>query len=403
MPTRSRVVVLSIVGVLLVALAATLTGPVPGGVTSAAGTTAASSTAARGAQSGATSLSAQIVQPGARKARAGNALLTGTVKFNPARKGRPVQIQRRVEGSGKWRTVARKQQDKRGRVSFNGKGYDRGDPYEYRGRALRWKGLKPIAASPESAAAWQLKFNDEFSGRKLQAHWADRKPTHKACAKVGDPRTRKVRKGTLRFSVKLDPAKRNQRCKTSYGKFRYYLNGQISTQHVPVAYSYGTLSARIKFQKGRGQHSSFWLQPLEWNPGADPSVAGAEVDIVEFFGKGYPDGGLASFLYNYGITDGDGDLVKIGGVSRKASRMLPKRDAWWKRFHVFSLQWTPKTYTFLVDGKPHFRTARGVVENAEYMILGLTTSEWELGQAKRLGIKPEGTMYIDWVRVWQER
>ena len=68
-------------------------------------------------------------------------------------------------------------------------------------------------------------------------------------------------------------------------------------------------------------------------------MAGAEIDIAEFFGKGYQQGGLASFLYNYAITD-SATASKIGGLAPSATRMLPPRDAWWKRFHVFSLEWT---------------------------------------------------------------
>ena len=82
--------------------------------------------------------------------------------------------------------------------------------------------------------------------------------------------------------------------------------------------------------------------------------------------------------------------------------MLPRRDAWWKRFHVFSLEWTEGAYRFSVDGRQHSVLTRGVTSVDEFLILGLMTSAWELKQAKRLGIRPGGTMQVDWVRVWQK-
>ena len=209
----------------------------------------------------------------------------------------------------------------------------------------------------------------------------------------------RVRLGTLRLQVRLNPAKRNRTCRVDGERLRYYLNGQVSTQHVPHAFTRGTFAARIKFPRQRGQHGGFWMQPVRsrYLPGR-PARSGAEIDVVEFFGKGYPEGGLASFLYNYGIERG---TKKIGGVWPRATRMLGRRDAWWKSYHVFSLEWTERSYTFSVDGRVHWRTGRGVSGIDEYLILSMLTSDWELLQAKRLGIRPRGTMKVDWVRVWQ--
>jgi len=156
----------------------------------------------------------------------------------------------------------------------------------------------------------------------------------------------------------------------------------------------------MKFPRTRGQHGAFWMQPLnrrylEGRPGQ----SGAEVDIAEFFGQGYPQGGFASFLYNYGI---DGGSKKIGGMSPRATRMLPRGDAWWKSYHVFSLEWTERAYIFRVDGREHWRTRRGVSRVDEYLILSLLSSDWELRQAKKLGTQPKGTMHVDWTRVWQK-
>jgi len=353
-------------------------------------------------QEGVTSLTAPVVQPGRRDTASRGARLAGTVRFRPAREGRPVVIQRRVPG-GSWTRVARERQNAAGSVSFTGPAYARsGAPFAYRGVVARGGGLARKAAAPQSADVWRPVFSDEFSGRRLGPKWADRvsHATSRECSKVGDPRASKVRFGTLRLIARLDPARRGRTCRVDGQRVRYYLNGQVSTQHVPHAFTRGTFAARIKFPRNRGQHGAFWMQPMQprYLPGR-PAASGAEIDIVEFFGKGYPQGGLASVVYNYAMADG---ARKIGGMAPRATAMLPRGDAWWKSYHVFSLEWTRRAYIFRVDGREHWRTRRGVSGIDEYLILSLLTSDWELVQAQRLGIRPGGTMHVDWARVWQK-
>jgi beta-glucanase (GH16 family) len=253
---------------------------------------------------------------------------------------------------------------------------------------------------------WAEASTSEFGGRKLGRHWADRRTTStsRKCSKVGDRRASQVRRGTLRLRVMVNPDRRGDSCRIRQGpdkgSYRHYLNGQVSTQHVPHAFTFGTFAARVKFPRTRGKHGAFWLQTMNrrYLKGR-PGKSGAEIDIAEFFGQGYPEGGFASFLYNYGIKAG---TKKIGGLAPSATRMLPRGDAWWKSYHVVSLEWTKRAYIFRVDGRQHWRTRRGVSRIDEYLILSLLSSDWELRQAKKLGINPEGTMHVDWARVWQK-
>jgi hypothetical protein len=66
---------------------------------------------------------------------------------------------------------------------------------------------------------------------------------------------------------------------------------------------------------------------------------------------------------------------------------------------VFTLQWTPRSYEFRVDGRPHWHTTEGVSGVEEYLILSLLTSDYELPRLDRS--KLPSRMYVDWVRVWQ--
>ncbi len=108
-----------------------------------------------------------------------------------------------------------------------------------------------------------------------------------------------------------------------------------------------------------------------------PARTGAEIDVAEFFGKGYPDGGLAHFLYSYprkGVT------TKYGKVfPAPPRRCAGKTDTWWSRYHVFSVRLDLERLRL-----PHRRrpipgaAARPSPSSREYLILSLLTSDWEL-------------------------
>src|SRR5699024_8102250 len=118
------------------------------------------------------------------------------------------------------------------------------------------------------------------------------------CSK-GSPKAVRVGGGKVRLSVIKDP-QRSGRCratkrgKTS-GRYAWRLNGHISTQN-RVSFRYGFAAARVRMHERRGQHSSFWLQPQHSRAGT-PRTAGAEIDVIEYFGDKHPRGGLTSFIH----------------------------------------------------------------------------------------------------------
>src|SRR5690606_6653483 len=119
----------------------------------------------------------------------------------------------------------------------------------------------------------------------------------------------------------------------------------------------GVAAARIKFQRRPGQHASFWMQPQSTVPGGrGPEYTGAEIDVVEWFGAGKASGGITSFTYH---NTPSGKRVKTGGHIPRVNRFLAgKRDSWFKRYHVFSVEWTPKEYIFRIDGRESWRSRR---------------------------------------------
>lgn len=333
-----------------------------------------------------------VVQPGADPARARAARVVGVVRFTPARRGRPVVVQRRLAG-GPWRTVVVRRQSAAGVVTFTAAASRGHEPFVYRGVARRARGLPTVRSRPVSTASWKLKFSDEFAGTSLDLD----KWTHRMVGVAIERRTRSVssqdavvvRDGILRLLVKRSPVGSNR-----------FLNGHISTGGGRFSFTRGVAAARIKFQRGRGQHGAFWLQPdAPRRITGDPRRSGAEIDVVEYFGAGYRNGGLGSFLYNYGVLNEEGDPRRLGAVWPRATAMLPRGDDWWRSYHVFSVEWTPTSYVFRVDGRRHWRTTAGVSGIDEYLILSLLTSDYELPRLDRRTLPSR--MYVDWARVWQ--
>jgi beta-glucanase (GH16 family) len=376
------------------------------------GTTPSASAAIR--QSGKTVLLPQIVQPGATVASANGARLTGTVKFRPARKGRPVLIQRRI-GSGSWRKVATKRQNGAGIVSFVGPARNaKGRFFTYRGVAQRWSGLAKVAATPQNAGIWKQKFTDEFSGSALDLNkWSYRhvgaysKESDRACSTSAVDAV-KVGGGRVSLLVKPDPVRQQAvgDCdgefgnKAEYTNRHWYKNGHISTEKaVNGQFKFGVAAARVKFDKPQGAHGSFWMQTTEpYVAGRGPAQNGAEIDVVEYFGKGYKQGDVYSFIH-YRDASGKDHKVPDGPIVA-ARKALKGDDDWFKRYHVFSVEWTPKAYVFRVDGIQTLKLTRGISKVPEFLILSMLSSGWELEKMQR-GTLPNATQ-VDWVRFWQK-
>ena len=181
------------------------------------------------------------------------------------------------------------------------------------------------------ASAWgSPAFVDGFDGVALGPAWEHRIQFHnpwggRACSK-GDPSAVVVGGGTVRLSVLPDPELAGETC-TSYdehgrptGTHTYRLNGHISTQSA-FDFQYGVAAARIRFQRQRGQHGAFWMQPrglLE----TGPTPWGAEIDVVEWYGAARGRERMLSAVHRHAAS-GD-ELTSVGGRDREP-RPLPGR------------------------------------------------------------------------------
>ena len=340
-----------------------------------------------------------IVQQGRAVASpdAARAALTATVR--PVRAGRRMQLQ--VRQGTTWTVVATARQDARGRAQFAAASSGGGESLTYRVKALPYAGLRKVTSSPVSTARWQHpSWSEEFSGDHLGPDWnhrgRDYVPTARRSCSKGDPRAVTVAGGAARLSVITDPDATGT-CRIRGrdavpGRYAYRLNGHIGTQGA-YSFRYGVAAARVKFHRLRGQHGAFWLQPVD---GMHAGALGAEIDVVEYFGDRHPRGGLATFMHRYGAR---GRISSGGWVPNSRSYLHGTRDGLSKNYHVFSVEWTPRTVVFRIDGKEIRRMRVGISDVRQFPILSLIAADYEIPKIK--GRQLPQHMYVDWVRVWE--
>lgn len=334
-----------------------------------------------------------IAQNGARVASADNAWLLGEASFSPVRRGRLVLVQQRVGGSP-WRTVMRTREDAHGRVRFVRDDVRGRTPYIYRVVAARSGSRRAVYSNPGSSAGWRLRFDEAFTGDHLDlGTWDYRLEGRLQGTRMhaeSSPDAVHVGGGALNLQVRANPARRPD-------PLPYYLNGHVSTQN-SFAFTYGYAAARVRFAQGQGQHGAFWLQPQTRAAQSGPAaLTGTEIDVAEFFGRGYRNGGIANYVYSVPRPD---QTLKHGALRASALHALRGRsDTWWSRYHVFSVLWTPRGHVFRIDGVETSRIMTAVSRRPQYLLLSLLSSDWELPMLNTRTLPT--SMKVDWVRVWQ--
>ena len=341
----------------------------------------------------------QIVQQGKRTASADSAKAAVTATIKPVKVGRKVVLEqpRRLRRGRRSAPPSRRSP---AAPTSPPRSPRAAPPLTYRVTAQKFKGLKKVSSTSADTTQWLTPtFTDEFSGSTLSPVWSMRgqkyEPQSKRKCSKGDPKAVKVGGGTLRLSVIKDKSAKGKCTATSRKKKKkisYRLNGHVGTED-GFDFRYGVAAARIKMQKAQGQHASFWSQP---NGGNGPGSDGHEIDIIEYFGDKHPQGGLTSFIHWYKGKR----LIKTGSWIKDSKSFLKnKKDGWSKNYHVFSVQWTPKTIIFRIDGKETWRTSARVSKARQYLILSLLASDYEALEMSDKKLPQH--MYVDWVRVWE--
>ncbi|MBL0749222.1 glycoside hydrolase family 16 protein [Nocardioides baculatus] len=339
-----------------------------------------------------------IVQPGTAPAAPSDA---GTLvaTFTPAAPGSIVTLERQTRRG--WKPVSTALEDGWGSASFAPA------PGTYRARTA--SSGRTWVTGAVATKRWRASFEDTFSGTTLDATvWNDQKREHESvyaprtCART-DPSARRVSGGVLHLGVALDPALAGTPCAytstraagTTSGTSPYLLNSQVATEHTRL-FQHGIVAARIKPQRAKGMHSGFWMLPAGTVYADGDPAAGAEIDVMEFFGdNGRGTETISSSIHYY---QAGWNKVSLGDPVPAARRILAKRNDWWDEFHVFSVEWTPREYVFRVDGREYYREQTAVSQAQQYLVLSNLTSDYELAEltSDELG----DTAQVDWVRVF---
>ena len=200
-----------------------------------------------------------------------------------------------------------------------------------------------------------------------------------------------VRDGSLRLMVLRDPADSSK-----------YLNGHIGTQG---RFSFTRRRGRRADQvpAGQGQHGAFWMQPDA--PRRIPGDAAPQRSRDRRRGvlRGRPRQRRASARSSTTTASSARGRAPGGsaGCGPAATAKLGRRRRLVEELPRVLRRVDPaSTYTFRVDGRPHWRTRAGVSGIDEHLILSLLTSDYELPGSTTPGCRRR--MHVDWVRVWQK-
>ncbi len=316
-----------------------------------------------------------------------------SVRVYPGRVGRQVTLQ--VNTSGSWQNAGTSETDLLGNAVF---------PVEvgrsYRATVAAAQDFPAATTTALTAPSFTAQFEDTFSGNALDASkWssADRGLGNglRSCA-VSNADALAVTGDVLKMGVKKDPTRLGQTCtfKDNKGthKLPYMINTQIDTSKA-YSFKHGIAAARVKVQSAVGMHSSFWSHPNN-NLVPNNPARGTEIDVMEYFGDDYHEKGVGAFIH-HAVND---TVVKDGKVFQKTPGLISTSSTKMsEKFAVYSVEWTPTSYIFRIDGREFHRENRFVSQQKQFLSLSLLTSSWELMNLTDFN----STADVDWVRVWE--
>lgn len=129
---------------------------------------------------------------------------------------------------------------------------------------------------------------------------------------------------------------------TKDGKHFDFISGRIHTKG-KYDFTYGTAAARMKFTEGKG------LWPAWWLLGNDSWPATGEIDIMEYVGE--------NEWVNAAIH-GPGYSGNTPFVKRDSSMAQNPVSNW----HIYSVDWTPESMTFKIDGRTFYTVTKSMIE-----------------------------------------
>ncbi|MFJ9517266.1 family 16 glycosylhydrolase [Kitasatospora sp. NPDC101801] len=244
-------------------------------------------------------------------------------------------------------------------------------------------------ASPAAPGPWQLVFQDEFDGARLDRSqwatcydWNDRGCTNRGNRELEWylPSQVSVGRGLLTLTA-------DRRGTDGSDDRRYpWTSGMVGTgrdgwdAQPRFTFTRGYFAASIRIPAESGMFPAFWLMPA--NRTTPP-----ELDVVEFLGD--TSATTAQLTVHWPGPDGSDrhDAAYVGPADYPAG------------FHVFALAWERDSLTWYVDGVARHRETdpTRIPDQPMEVLLNLA-----VGYPKA---PPDGVdtarLQVDWVRVWQ--
>ena len=248
------------------------------------------------------------------------------------------------------------------------------------------------AVAKGSGGEWTCTFADDFTGRSLdRSKWsvmttATTGFTHAYECYVDDPSTVAVLNGSLRLTAR--ELESPQPCGALF--VSPYQSGMVHTKDL-FAQTYGRFQARIKFPRGRGFHSAWWMWPSDEVYGE----RSGEVDIAEHYGS-YPSIVSPYVHIKDGRTErGDGAYCNVNWAE--------------STFHTYTVEWLPlEGFRFLYDNRvcmtfndwdPGLLLAHPQPFDQPFFLILTLALDW--GENSVTASTPfPANMWVDYVRAW---
>ena len=170
-----------------------------------------------------------------------------------------------------------------------------------------------------------------------------------------------------------------------------YTSARLTTKGL-FAHEYGRFEARMRLAAGRGIWPAFWILGDDFDQAGWP--AAGEIDIMEELGQ--------DVSTIWGTVHGPA----YGNVDVPAGHSANVPGSVDTGFHVYAVEWDPKSIVFLVDDAPYFQItparrpsyARWVFDHPFFILMNLAVGGEYPGPPDATTVFPQ-TIAVDYVRV----
>jgi beta-glucanase (GH16 family) len=181
------------------------------------------------------------------------------------------------------------------------------------------------------------------------------------------------------------------------GITRNYTSARLRTQNL-FSQEYGRFEARVKIPKGPGMWPAFWMLGNDISQNPWPKCG--EIDIMENIGR--EPGTIHGSLHGPSSVAITSDMT--------ASSSLPAGQNYSDDFHVYAIEWTPRSVSFFVDSND-FATftqvqwpagGQWVFDHPFFLILNVAVGGVWPGSPDASTQFPQ-QMLVDYVRVYSKQ